>query len=391
MVGPRHRLVLQTADRLARSGGQGPSLAALASLAVMAASAACTPDDDAMADGPVETAHLRITTTTENPICAGTAPFLESEVVRIAEALELPLWAENDKLDVRFGEDSVAEVCTQHDPDTIFGCVAANGLTLAAKEVAYYAPHELVHAVRRRNFPLGHPLFEEGLAEILSGSDGFPRRVDYPHGEPHVGVEEMLGHSSADPSHYVWGSSFVSWLWEAHGQETLLSFVNDPSFSDDEALPLSFEDHFGQTLTEADQAWAIDVRSDATWGAPCIPDRTYSLADGPVEVSGDFDCQEPSVYGASSSMALWSMCLDVPETTRVRISFEANHGHFQVLGREPCNVGPAGSEAYRDKYLEAGETLEEDIAGCRFQLFLFSQEPGFPATPYTFRIEEIDP
>jgi hypothetical protein len=88
-------------------------------------------------------------------------------------------------------------------------------------------------------------------------------------------------------------------------------------------------------------------------------------------------------------MALWSMCLDVPETTRIRISFEADHGRFQVLSREPCDVGAAGAEAYRDKYLEAGDVLEEDIVGCRFQMFLFSQEPGFPPTSYTIRIEEV--
>lgn len=353
------------------------------------ASAGCAPDREHDDDGVVETAHLRITTTTGNPICAGTAPFLESEVVRIAQALELPLWAEDDPLEVRFGEDAVAEVCTQHDPDEIYGCVAANGAALAVKEVAYNAPHELVHAVRRRNFPLGHPLFEEGLAEILSGSDGFPRRVDYPHGEPHTGVEEMLGLPRADPAHYIWGASFVSWLWEARGQPTLLAFVNDPSFGDDEALPLLFERHFGQTLAEADQAWAIDERPHATWGAPCLPERTYSLAGGAVELSGNFDCDEPTVYGAAYFMSVWPMCLDVPDTTRVRLSLEAAHGQLQVLLREPCDSGPASAEAWRDKRVDAGDTVEADIVECRFLMLLSSQEPDFPATPYTIRIEEI--
>lgn len=362
----------------------------LASLAVSVAGFACVPDGDGLDDGFVETAHLRITTTTDNPICAGTPLLLEGEVVRIAEALDLPLWPEDDKLEVRFGLDAVAEVCTQWDLDEIGGCVEESNdeVIVASKEVAYSTSHEIVHAIRRRNLSLGHPLFEEGLAQISSGSDGFPLYVRYPHGDSHVGVEEMLA-LPRDFSHYVWGSSFVSWLWETHGQSSLMAFMNDPRLPDDQAMPLSFEEHFGQTLAEADQAWALDERPDPIWGAPCIPERTHSLADGPVELSGDFDCREPTIYGASTSMSPWSMCLDVPETTRVRVSYEASHGRFQVLSREPCDVGPASAEAYRDKSLDAGDVLEEDIAGCRFQLFLFSQEPGFPPTPYRIRIEEL--
>jgi hypothetical protein len=125
---------------------------------------------------------------------------LESEVVRIAEALELPLWAEDDKLEVRFGFDAVAEVCPQYDPNDISGCADTNDAVLAAKEVAYNASHELVHAVRLRSAHLGHPLFEEGLAQVLSGSDGFPVYVRYPHGEPYVGPVELLADPRSCPS-----------------------------------------------------------------------------------------------------------------------------------------------------------------------------------------------
>jgi len=357
---------------------------------------ACAPDD-IEDDGVVETAHLRITSSEDTPICAGTPLLLESELQRIADALGLPLWPEDDKLDTRFGIDSVAEICAPlfgEDADRAQGCVtSANGeLVLAAFEVAQTAPHELVHAVRTKNQVWSAIIFEEGLAQILSGSDGFPLYVRYPHGEPYPGPIELLEVPRAefDLGLYVSAESFVSWLWEIHGQSTLMSFMNDPAFSDaDAALPL-FETHFGLPLTDAEQAWRDDPRPDPIWGNPCIPERTYSLADGPIELSGDFDCREPTVYGASYTMALWPMCLDVPETTRVRLSFDADHGRFQVLSREPCDAGPAGGEAYSDKYVEAGDVLEEDIAGCRYRVLLSSQEPGFPATPYTIRIEEID-
>lgn len=374
--------------RVTRGGRLASRLAAVHLLG--SAASGCTPPEG-VEDGVVETAHLRITTTTENPICAGTPLWLESEVVRIAEALELPLWSEDDKLDVRFGFDAVAEVCVQWEPDDIGGCVyeTDDQVTLAAKEVAYTTPHELVHAVRRRNLSLGPSLFEEGLAQVLSGSDGFPLYATYPHGEPFVGPVEALELPGVAPSHYVTGQSFVSWLWQAYDRSTLMSFMNDPRLPDDDMVLAVFEEHFGQTLSQAEQAWRDDDRTHPIWGAPCIPERTYSLADGPVELSGDYDCREPTTYGASYFMSLRPMCLDVPETTRVRLSLDAAHGQLQVLGREPCDAGPASAEARQDKRVDAGETVDSDIVGCRFRMLLSSQEPGFPATPYTIRIEEI--
>jgi hypothetical protein len=369
-----------------------PRGACLAALVLLGVGPACAPDD-IEDDGVVETAHLRITSSEDNPICAGTPLLLESEVVRIAEALELPLWSADGKLDMRFGIESVAEVCTQWDPDEINGCVdETNGeVTIASKEVAYTASHELVHAVRRRNLSFGPAVFEEGLAEVLSGSDGYPVYVRYPHGESYPGPVELLDLPREElNNYYPSAESFVSWLWLTYDRPTLMSFMNDSAFSDaDAALPL-FEQHFGLPLAEAEQAWRNDDRPDPIWGDPCIPERTYSLADGPIELSGDFDCREPAVYGASYFMSLWPMCLDVPETTRVRLSLDADHGQLQVLSREPCDAGPAGGEAYSDKYLDAGDVLEEDIAGCRYRMLLSSQEPGFPPTPYTIRIEELD-
>lgn len=357
----------------------------------------CAPEPDSPADdGLVETTHLRITNTTGNPICAGTSVFLERELERIAAALELPLWPEDEKLDVRFGEEAVAEVCAallDGDTERLNGCAMHwNGeLSVAAVEVSHTSSHELVHAVRRHSLPRGPAMFEEGLAQVLSGSDGFPVYVRYPHGERFVGPLEMLQISREDFSdYYAPAESFVSWLWETHGRSTLMALVNDPAFDGaDAALPL-FEQHYGLPLADAEQAWRTDERPDPVWGTRCIPERTYSLADGPVELSGELDCNDPLVLGASSWMSLWPMCLEVPENTRVRIAFEADHGELQIFWRTQCDAGAAGAEAYRDKYLDAGDVLEEDIAGCPHQMFIHSAEPGFPSTPYAIRIEEID-
>lgn len=362
---------------------------------VAAAAPGCAPDPEPE-PGVVETAHLRLSNTTGNPICAGTSRLLEGELERIATTLGQPLWPEDEKLDARFGQEAVAEVCAGlfgDEADEAYGCAVdfEGEPVIAAVEVSYTAPHELVHAVRRHNQTWSATAFEEGLAELLSGSDGFPIYVSYPRGDPAIGPLRLLEipREEFHVGYYVASQSFVSWLWEVEGGDELLGYLDDPAFDGvDAALPL-FEQHYGYTLAEAEQAYFADDRPDPIWGAPCISDLTYSLADGPVELSGDLDCAAPEVYGASSSMSLWPMCLDVPRTTRVRISFEADHGRLQVFGREPCNAGPAGAEAYGAKLLEAGEVLEEDIAGCRYRMMLFSQEPGFPATPYTVRIEEV--
>lgn len=376
-----------------RARGHG---APLAVALVVAAAPGCASNPMPEDDGVVETAHLRISNSTGNPICAGTPLLLESELERIAAVLELPLWPEDDKLDARFGQEAVAEACDGlfgEDADEAYGCAVdfESEPVIAAVEVAYTASHELVHAVRLKNGVWSTTAFEEGLATLLSASDGFPAYVTYPHGDPVVGPLELLEIPREDfhVGYYVSAQDFLAWLWETHGRATLMDYLDDPAFDGAAtALPL-FEQHYGLSLAEAEQAYRIDDRPDPTFGAPCIPEHTHSLADGPVELSGDFDCREPTVYGASHFMALWPMCLDVPETTRVRISFEADHGRFMLLIREPCEEGPASAEAFRDKYVDAGEVIEQDIIGCRHRMVLHSQEPGFPTTPYTIRIEEI--
>lgn len=127
---------LEKPVRWAFNGGTTRRGACFAALALLG-EPACAPNE-IEDDGVVETAHLRITTSEDNPICAGTPLLLESEVVRIADALGLPLWSEDDKLDTRFGIDSVAEVCTQWDSDEIGGCVYETNdeVILASKEVA---------------------------------------------------------------------------------------------------------------------------------------------------------------------------------------------------------------------------------------------------------------
>lgn len=204
----------------------------------------CAPDVQPLDDGVVETAHLRITNTTGNPICAGTPILLERELERIAAAVELPLWPEDDKLEVRFGEDAVAEVCGDPAEGQLNGCVRRvdGELVVAAVEVSYTASHELVHALRRENGVWSTTAFEEGLAELLAGSDGFPRYLSYPHGEPIIGPVSLLEVPSEEfhRGHYVASASFLSWLWKTRGRSALMTFLNDPAFDGVEAAR-SFE------------------------------------------------------------------------------------------------------------------------------------------------------
>ena len=301
---------------------------------------------------------------------------------------------EDDKLDVRFGEEAVQEVCASIELDNLNGCFHYDSTEdlMAAVSLTGTAPHELVHAIRYRNLRPAPAMIEEGLAQLLSGSDGHPLFVSYPHGDPVVGPLELLELPRAEFNlgYYVPSQSFLSWLWETQGRSTLMAFANDPALSEAEMVLPRFEHHFGLSLPEAEQAWRNDDRPDPIWGAPCIPERTYSLADGPVEISADLDCDDPTTLGAAYYMKPPTRCLEVPQTTRVRIVFEADHGRLSVVQREPCDRGPATAEGHQDKYLDAGQTVETDIVGCRFRLLLHSGEQGFPAMPYTIRIEDID-
>ncbi|MCA9709015.1 MAG: hypothetical protein KDK70_24435 [Myxococcales bacterium] len=231
-------------------------------------------------------------------------------------------------------------------------------------------------------------MFEEGLAQILSGSDGFPLYVQYPRGSGWPTPAELLEIPPADfdLAEYIHSQSFLSWIWLSHGRDTLMGLTNDPRLADGDPAAL-FEEHYGLSLAAANQGWIEEDDPDPSWGDPCLPEYTFTL-DGVFERSGELDCQDPEVIGGTISMVHMPMCLVVPRTTRVRITFEADHGYLSIVERESCDPGPTTAEATRDKFLDAGETIEEDIAGCRYRMILASQEPGFPTTAYTIRIEE---
>ena len=83
------------------SGSHDLVWVAIAAVAVACAAAGCV-DPDADGGQVVETELLRISTTADRPICAGTPIWLDSELGRIGEALSLPLWGSDSKLDVHF-------------------------------------------------------------------------------------------------------------------------------------------------------------------------------------------------------------------------------------------------------------------------------------------------
>ena len=355
---------------------------------------ACAPaqdDDPVVDDGIVETPHLRIISHEDDkPICAGTGPFLERELLRIAQTLELPLWSEDEPIEVHLGPRAVEELCRELDDPNVVGCAPGSGtdITVAANGFGD-TPHELVHAVRLHSSDLGPALFEEGLAQVLSGTDGYPLYVQYPRGTGWPSPAELIAvpYPDFDGGLYAPAQSFISWLWLTYGRSMLMALVNDPRLPDGDAAAL-FQEHYGISLDEANQGWTQEDAPDPVWGDPCLPERTYTL-DGALEWSGKLDCSDPETIGATISMSIPPMCMVVPETTRVRITFEADHGRLSIVRREPCDLEPTTAEALRDKFLEAGEVREEDIVGCRFWMYLASQEPGFPTTEYAIRVEEI--
>ena len=374
------------------SGSHDLVWVAIAAVAVACAAAGCV-DPDADGGQVVETELLRISTTADRPICAGTPIWLDSELGRIGEALSLPLWGSDSKLDVHFGDDAVEALCSNIGLDqSLGGCVGTlEGETfVAVRNVSSVVSHELVHAVRNRNEAWAEIPFEEGVAEILSGSDGLPFIARYPRGAAYTGPMDLLEipREEFGGELYIPSASFVSWMWEIFGQGELMGFLDDPQIGEFDVATV-FAEHFGMTLGEAEQAWRDYDGDDLSWGRACVPARTHAMEGGVIEIEGDLDCARADILGASAFMKPLPMCIEIPRTMRVRISFEADHGDVSMNAVESCDTSGASSEAVRSKYLSAGEVLEEEIIGCVHRVFLVSQEEGVPATSYVIRVEEL--
>ncbi len=359
--------------------------------AALVLSLGCSPADDAPST-VVHTAHARLTTTADQPICRGTPVFVENELTRIAETLDITL-DRSKFIDIRYGSEAVQEGCAfLQYPETAAGCTKGRNEDTEVFANDYTIVHEYVHAVRARYGHRAHALFEEGIAEVLSGIDGLPQTIEFPNGEPWLGPLDLLEIPRAEYNgpYYFPAKSFTYWLQQTQGLPDLVEFLDEPRGETPTQTSELFAEHFGLILEDAEAMWRTDERPPITIGAPCIAEHTYSLDEGPVRLEGLLDCEgSAQTLGAALGPQLFPMCLDVPANTRVRVSLDADHGTLSLLLREDCMPATPvpNPESYQDKMVTAGEALELEMAGCRWRMLFGSEE--LDPTSYAIEIESV--
>ncbi|MCH9684814.1 MAG: hypothetical protein K0V04_25485 [Deltaproteobacteria bacterium] len=298
------------------------------------------------------------------------------------------------KLDMYFGPEATSDVCRSlvSAHDRVNGCTSGLGTSVEVAAADYFVIHEFVHAVRATGDQRAPAVFEEGIAELLAGAPGFPAVIDRPRGTPWLGPEQLLQvpNSQFTGEYYPPAASFMSWLWDSFGRKSVSGFLEELTHDDQPGAAASFRTHFGISLAEAEQMWRDDPSPPQTYGTPCIEGRTYTLDDNPLILTGSLDCESDDVLGVGLGMDVLPMCLELERNTRVRVEVDADAGALQLLLREQCQPATSATpQSYQDKRIEAGESVELDMAGCRWRV-LFGTDDQQP-TPYRIALSNANP
>ncbi len=188
---------------------------------------------------------------------------------------------------------------------------AASGITdLVSRRidsVRAFHPHELVHAAAGR---IGMPpaFFAEGLAVALSsGGRWHGRDVDaVALGAIVAGVrlEPLFDRFGADPElDYALAGSFVAFLLDTHGIETMVEFLErcGPSPA---AFEQSFRAAYGRTVANASLAWEARLRAQSggaswAWSDASTWPGSLQRRRPPQAMPHRADQRAPSASGAS--------------------------------------------------------------------------------------------
>lgn len=153
----------------------------------------------------VETEYLCIGTTVPGSVCTGNATLMDEQVAFIASFLGIPRPVECIPV---FWQEGGPPGCGGRGGCTNDGVVYSNW---------QYMPHELVHGMLQRRFPLAPPLLGEGLAEALSGKD--LRGSGMSAGAI---IELGLDGSLLTPQGYEAAGHFVAWMLSFFGRDKVL-------------------------------------------------------------------------------------------------------------------------------------------------------------------------
>ncbi|WAS94494.1 hypothetical protein [Nannocystis punicea] len=312
------------------------------------------------------TEHLEVELYDGEVLCAGTLAIMDMQMERVAAFLGID---PPSQIPVFYGPSAVTEGCG----GSWGGCARASGVFATSGSIF----HELVHAVRQSQGDggaVGTWLFEEGIAEMLSGYRWDPYSAWLHPSEIERGPEVLAdfprGEGKFIPGDYATAAHFVSWLRMVYGDGTLVAFLNDPRYLDGEAYDDAFVSHFGLSMEDADSAWRASAPEEYAWSESCDPSYALAWAGSVLEFTDTVDCEAPHTTGPRDGtyVTLRSHCFTLAQPGTVRVEFLANGGSLRLVPVDCVDTGEFAPESYDYKSLGGGDELELPFAACTWEV-----------------------
>ncbi|MDC0718134.1 hypothetical protein [Nannocystis bainbridge] len=289
---------------------------------------------------------------------------MEGQIQRVAGFLgvEAPLAC------VHYGPSAVEGNC-----GTWNACTRASGVFATSGSIF----HELVHAVRQSQGgggAVGTWLFEEGLAELLSGYRWHPfsARLEPSESErgPALLADFPRGEDKFVPGDYAIAGHFASWLRANYGDASLVAFFNDPRYLGGEAYGEAFLSHFGLSIEDADSAWRASGLKEYSWSETCDPAYMLTWEGSALEFTDRVDCNAASTFGPRDYgfVTLRSYCFTVAQAGTLRVEFIAGGGRVDLFPVDCVDTGELPPESYDYKSLGYGDILELAFAACTWEV-----------------------
>jgi len=314
-------------------------------------------------------------------ICAGTKAWATAEAERVAAVTGLPL---RHALRVELGAAAVEASCG-HPPveGQRIGCTTGTrGTTRVFAEPIAFS-HELTHALRRQWGLSTVPIFEEGYAEAINGSDAYPSYVEREVDDEKVDVAAlvMAGEPTVGAGQYRVATHFMRWLMAEYGESEVAGFMTSGSDPTPEDTAARFESAFGESLSSVGQRWSEQATGPAFRGGGC-PDA-ISIDGATAAIEASIRCDAEDTFGLAGEVSLTRRCFRLGAEQAFDLALEGARGAVRLeVVPVGCDV-ELGASTRSPVTLEAGDVRTAALAGCTWiATFL---DPGVDPLDLTLR------
>lgn len=323
----------------------------------------------------VRSTYLDVFLGAEGRICPPTLERLDAEVERLAEALGVPLDAEQ-RITLHYSDEAVKDRCNielEVGEFLLAGCTHPDGDWIAAQPGV--ESHELVHALRVREGLVGPPYWEEGLATY----HGTLR----PYGAHRVsagGVRQPSQslRSSAVPDQVGYDESahFIAFLDRTYGADQVRTLSR--WLGEGVEPGVAFEQLLDASPEAVEERWKIEADPAYELGPLCEADVVVGAE--PVVLRGEIGCDVPGVIGPGPPRSADVFrgprhCLHTPPaTTLTVIARSSNDDGVVEVGSVASDACPAHDTS--DTNVVAGRQLDFETRGCTWSVAYASTIEG---------------